>query len=366
MIIRNCSHNELFDRVGDRRLICFGAGVSGRLMCESHPKEKMLDRISVFVDNDRDKHGGHMTIFDTEVPIVGPKWLENSENVKNSVILVTSRFWDQIFEQLDKIVSLSSVECYSDILLKINPTRSGEEDIFGRWGEELIPRKIHYCWFGGGALPDSVKRCMDSWEKFCPDFEIIRWDESNYNINKNRFTSECVGRHWSALASYARLDILYTYGGIYFDTDVEIVRDIIPLLRNRTFFGFEVGRSYVNTGHGAGSVPGVKVFRENMEEYEKRSFLDENGKWADYIPSPILTTEVLKHHGLIMNGEMQEFDGITVYPNDYFDPALQMPSARTYSIHRYSSLWSFSGKNMQEIWEKQRIYYQKLKKESRL
>ena len=104
----------------------------------------------------------------------------------------------------------------------------------------MIPKKIHYCWFGGNEKPKSVKKCIDSWKKFCPDYEIIEWNESNFNIYENGYTKLCCeNKRWAFLSDYARLKVIYDNGGIYFDTDVEVVKSFDDLLDCDAFFGFE-------------------------------------------------------------------------------------------------------------------------------
>lgn len=106
----------------------------------------------------------------------------------------------------------------------------------------MIPKKIHYCWFGGNPLPDSAKSCIASWRKFCPDYEIIEWNESNYDVNKIRYTQQAYAcRKWSFVSDYARLDIIYQHGGIYLDTDVELLRPLDSLREYEGFMGFENG-----------------------------------------------------------------------------------------------------------------------------
>ena len=104
----------------------------------------------------------------------------------------------------------------------------------------MIPKKIHYCWFGGNPLPETVQRCINSWRKFCPDYEIIEWNESNYNIHKIPFIAEAYdAKKYAFVSDYARLDIIYNEGGIYLDTDVELIRSLDTLLSNNSFMGME-------------------------------------------------------------------------------------------------------------------------------
>lgn len=119
----------------------------------------------------------------------------------------------------------------------------------------MIPRKIHYCWFGRGEKPRLAQKCIASWKKYCPDYEIIEWNEDNFDVNRNAYTQMCYKeKKYAFLTDYLRLLIVEEHGGIYFDTDVEAVRSFDELLDNPAFFGFENDR-FVNTGEGFGAEP---------------------------------------------------------------------------------------------------------------
>ena len=120
----------------------------------------------------------------------------------------------------------------------------------------MIPKKIHYCWFGNNSMPDEYIKYIDGWKKLCPDYSIIRWDESNYDVNKHPFISKAYkDRKWAFVSDYARLDIIYNNGGIYLDTDVQLIKNIDELRRFRAYVGFEA-ESFINTGLGFGAEKG--------------------------------------------------------------------------------------------------------------
>lgn len=129
---------------------------------------------------------------------------------------------------------------------------------------ERIPKIIHYCWVGGANKPKSVQYCIDTWKKYCPDYEIIEWNEDNYDFSKNQYMKEAYNsKKWGFVPDYARLDIIYQHGGIYMDTDVEMVASLDSLLEYEGFFGFENtgnGQFYVNCGHGFGAVPNHPIW----------------------------------------------------------------------------------------------------------
>ena len=207
----------------------------------------------------------------------------------------------------------------------------------------MIPKKIHYCWFGGNPLPEDIKRYIESWKKYCPDYELIRWDESNYDVHKNTYVEQAYqNKKWAFLTDYARLDIIYEYGGIYLDADVELVHCLDDLLQNSCYMGMEqVGT--VATGLGFGAEPMHPFLRENMKPYEEQNFIQEDGTFKPPICVKV-TTNLLKEKGLAVENKIQKIQNVTVYPTDYFCP-LKMGTNKltitenTHSIHHYAASW---------------------------
>ena len=207
----------------------------------------------------------------------------------------------------------------------------------------MIPKKIHYCWLGGNPLPESAKKCIRSWKKYCPDYEIIEWNESNYDFTKNRYMKEAFeAKKWGFVPDYARLDIIYQYGGIYLDTDVEMVRPFDDLLKYAGFAGFESDR-YVNLGQGFGAEPGNPVIKKLMDSYERTSFLNPDGS-MNLTASPELNTATLADMGLCCDGSLQTINGFTFLPPEYlcpksFNDGIIRKTKNTYSIHHYGASW---------------------------
>lgn len=169
----------------------------------------------------------------------------------------------------------------------------------------MITKTIHYCWFGRGELPEKAKQCIESWKKFCPDYEIKEWNEDNFDMNSCAYVKEAYeAKKWAFVSDYARFEILYKYGGLYFDTDVELVKSFDDIVSKGTFMGLQPGKKTVhgmeyevNPGLGLGSEPGVEVFKEIIEFYHQLHFVTGNGGQniktiVDY------TTEILKKHGI--------------------------------------------------------------------
>lgn len=211
-----------------------------------------------------------------------------------------------------------------------------------------LPKKIHYCWFGDGEKPELVKKCIASWKAFCPDCEIIEWNNSNFDITKNRYMHEAFqARRWSFVSDYARLDIVYEHGGIYLDTDVEIVRSFDELFDGDGFIGFEVPVDQadytVNTGQGFGAKAHDPVIGAMREMYDSLMFIKEDGT-QNLQPCPYYNTGALTNLGLVADNTLQRVGDITVYPAEYFCPVNWKTHKReitenTYSIHHFDASW---------------------------
>lgn len=208
----------------------------------------------------------------------------------------------------------------------------------------MIPKKIHYCWFGKGEKPKLAKKCITSWKKYCPDYEIIEWNEDNFNVNMNGYTKWCYeNKKYAFLSDYVRLLVVYQNGGLYFDTDVELLKKPDFLLKNQAFFGFEtdgtecsnLNNADINTGLAYGSIASGLALKSMLEEYEP--LLD--GKHG-VVMCPKLNTQGLEKIGLKRDGSYQEFSWGTVYPKEYFNPyesttGCLKKTLNTVSVHWY-------------------------------
>ena len=210
-----------------------------------------------------------------------------------------------------------------------------------------IPKIIHYCGVGNEPKPQSVLYCIESWKKYCPDYEIKEWNETNYDFTKNLYMKQAYEtKKWGFVPDYARLDIIYQYGGIYLDTDVEIIKSFDHLLKNECFFGFENtgdGQYFVNCGHGFGASPNNEIIKKARDIYNQLSFINDNGT-LNMTPSPFYTTQVLRQFGLIQNNEDQTFNCFRVFSSDVLCPKsfrtgkLNLTS-RSVSIHHFTASW---------------------------
>jgi hypothetical protein len=217
----------------------------------------------------------------------------------------------------------------------------------------MIPKIIHYCWFGNAPLPELAQKCIASWKIFFHDYEIIEWNETNYDVNKIKYSSEAYNaKKYAFVSDYARFDILYQYGGIYFDTDVEVIKPFDNILQNGGFMGFESTRT-VNAGLGMGCNAGLGIIYQILQFYAILRFINTDSSYnlhtvVEYV------TNILNKNGLKAENEIQKLEGLTIYPTDYFAPKSALTgeltiTKNTYSIHHYDASW---------VPENERSYYE--------
>ncbi len=214
-----------------------------------------------------------------------------------------------------------------------------------------IPKFIHYCWFGRNPLPELAQKCIASWRKYLPDYEIKEWNEDNFDVNIIPYTAEAYkAKKYAFVSDYARFWILYNYGGLYFDTDVEIIKPMNDIIARGPFMGCEneAGKGAttlgVAPGLGLGVNPGLGLIKELLDEYGTMHFLDENGHIIENDTIVTHTTNSLVKSGLKDIYEIQQVAGVLIYPKEYFCPKdyntgkLHI-TKRTVSIHHYDASW---------------------------
>lgn len=341
-----CNMEYFKKKISTVQIIAFGAGRKFRQFVSEFHLEKKIEFI---VDND-------INIQGTEIEINGiPIQVENIQKLLNHpiseyIILITNAYSiAQIMEQLNEYKELEGIECFSASLMQDN---CSIETITYSTGVALIPKIIHYCWFGGNPITEKMHYCMNSWKKYCPDYEIIRWDESNYNVKKNQYMFEAykVGK-WGFVPDYARLDIVGTYGGIYLDTDVEIVKSFDDLIFDMSFWGF-ANYSVMLAGLGFGAVAGNELVLQMRDYYNGKRFIKEDGS-MDLRPCCDYQDEVLKSYGFIMNNKQQKINGNVLYPMEVFNPTgvvgiCDLYTENTHSIHWTTGSWE-SKKNIRDL-----------------
>lgn len=209
----------------------------------------------------------------------------------------------------------------------------------------MIPKTIHYCWFGHNSKPDLAKKCIKSWKKYCPDYEIIEWNEDNFDISACPLyvRQAYEAKKWAFVTDYVRLKVVYDHGGIYMDTDVELKKALDSLLSHQAYFGFEDG-VHIATGLGFGAIPEHPLLKEIMNDYEGIPFVLEDGSF-DKETCPSRNTKILLRHGLRQDDSWQILEGdILVLPSICLCPLSYQTgkrrfSPKTISVHWFDASW---------------------------
>lgn len=212
----------------------------------------------------------------------------------------------------------------------------------------MIPKIIHYCWFGRNPHPSSAKRCINSWKKYLPDYEIKEWNEDNFDVNSIPYTRNAyAAKKYAFVSDYARFWVLYHYGGVYFDTDVEVIRPMDEFIAKGPFMGWEkpgsTGVYSIAPGLGLAANKEQPLYQEILHGFEHLNFYDENGERNNYSMIP-LVTDLLTQKGLKKDGSMQVIDDVILYPSEYLCPMEYFTGKvtitdNTYAIHWYTMTW---------------------------
>lgn len=333
----------------EKKIYCFGAGKIFDDFVRECSKYHLKENIKAVVDNYPDcAEVISKTVQGVDIPIIS--FEEMLKKIKNTdKILITTMAYEEIIKQLDKTKLLKNIDYYIYPVLRNEQRDCDRLNIaipsqLAYYREIQIPKTIHYCWFGGKEIPERYRRWMESWKKYCPDYEVIEWNESNYDVHKCRYMGQAYDmKQWAFVSDYARIDIVNQFGGIYLDTDVELKKNIDEMLMNEAFCGFE-SDEYVNFGLGFGAKKNNLILGEIKEYYDNTDFIRDDGT-LNQTGCPSIQTEIMKRHGLECNGEFQIVDGMVVYPSRILcgmSPhsfRIERNPKYTYAIHHFEGSW---------------------------
>ena len=206
----------------------------------------------------------------------------------------------------------------------------------------MIPKRIHYCWFGKSEKPKLALRCIESWKKYCPDYELVEWNEDNFDTKYNSYVKQAYDyKKYAFVSDYVRLFAMYNFGGIYMDTDVEVVKPLDEFLMQQAFSGFELPE-YVPTGI-MGCHKGLVLFEEFLNYYSDKMFIDDHGN-LDMTTNTSIITKILENYGLKKDNSYQVIQELALYPRDYFCPyddatGELLRTQNTHAVHWFSKSW---------------------------
>lgn len=328
--------------VMDKKIILWGAGRLAPYYIQTFCRNL---NIVCIIDRNENLCGKNLTVDNINYPVITEnvllRQLKNDELQKDIAVFITpTSYAGEIIKHINTIKAFDTVECYAGVLLRdfyeATPFKFSQ-------GKDKIPKKIHYCWFGGKEIPDHLKTYMESWRKLCPDYEIIRWDESSYDISKNQYMKEAYecGK-WGFVPDYARLDIIYNEGGIYLDTDVEVIASLDRLLKDDMFCGFSCNYQ-IGFGIGFGAIKKHPLIKELRDYYDNLSFYLQSGK-LNLKTCYEYQHPVLQDFGFKLENRYQRIRSVALYPSEVLSPDIGLVSKNytenTIAVHHFEYSWA--------------------------
>lgn len=214
----------------------------------------------------------------------------------------------------------------------------------------MIPKIIHFCWFGHNPYPANVKKSIESWEKYCPDYEIKCWNEDNFDLSECLYAQQALSeKKWAFVSDYVRASVLYKYGGIYMDSDMLVLKNFDFALENTAFC------SLANPGIISMGLLGFEknhpIMKEHLESYKGRKFIKDDGTY-DLTTNVTVFSNHLKELGLSLEDKAQMIGDICIYPTEYFYPTdfegyRSNYTENTCAEHLHSASWLPKGKRLQ-------------------
>lgn len=316
----NVSYKEFINNRKNRKIIHFGASSTWHYYLKTFPdiSSEILDHTLFIVDNSLSKQGQQFEINGRQFPVKNVEALKGEENY---IILITVSlaYQKSICEQLLALGLPRDTECYSLPLMTYNfheADNSCVKEYFESHKSLVIQPIIHSFWFSGEEKPDLYKKCVESWYKYCPAFEIIEWNEKNYDVTKNQYMREAFEhKKWAFVSDYARLDVLYQHGGIYLDMDVELVASLTPFCCADSFFCRQED-GFLELGSGFGVRAGDPLVGEMLGTYKNRKLILENGE-IDKTPQPEWLSGILTKYGFGRCHDSQVINERLILSNDY-------------------------------------------------
>lgn len=327
------------------RVYVYGAGMIGKIVIpDFFERYGIEDNLQLYLDGDKRKQGSFIQVKDRAVKICSIDDVKQWD--KNSLIIITNSNYSTVLSMLDSMQELDGAEAVIFPVMQaveINEKKNTGKIQIKDYCSDEIPKVIHYCWFSGNPIPERFNRCIESWKNMCPDYEIVKWDESNYNIDKNMYTRQAYDEgKWAFVADYARLDILYNHGGFYMDTDVELLKPLDSLRKQGAFFGVEKWGN-VNTGGCCGTLKKHDMIKKMLDYRENVKFKYDDGT-LNLETNGVYETIPFLQAGMRSDNSVQRVNGATIFSSEFFHPYDYMSGEtvitdNTFSIHHFNGGW---------------------------
>lgn len=347
MKYRDTSTEGFKRNINNKKLIAFGASEFLQVINDNYSELNLESIICYIVDNDLNKVGKNYILGNSRKEIRALEWLINCNHNEYAILIASERFAYEIFEQLNSIKELDDIDCFCLPTIIMND--SGKSFSLNRIATyNKIPKRIHCFWFSGEEKDSISRKCIESWKKHCPDYEIVEWNASNYDVEKNEFTREAFKAcKWAYVTDYARLDVIYNYGGVYLDFDVELLKNIDELLEYRFWAGFGPIRDVELAAFGAEK--GNDLVEGMLEIYKYKKF-DANAISLRSV-QPLIMDSYVKSKGFLINGEFQNINNNILLPRNSFSPRNWFTGeignlSEAYGIHHCNGSWNSNKENV--------------------
>lgn len=366
---------ELAEYIKDKdcKVYIYGAGMIGKIVIPDFFIRFCIEKnLQCYIDSDKRKQGSSIKVKDRAVPICSMDSVKQWND--KCLIIITNSNFSPVLSMLDSLEYLNNIEtAVFPVIqtLEINKIKQKERFFIKDYFTEEIPKIIHYCWFSGNPIPDYLNQCIQSWHEQCPDYEIVRWDENNYDISGNPYVKRAYeAGKWAFAADYARLEILYNNGGFYIDTDVQLLKSLDILRKQGAFCGVEKWGN-INTGGCCGAVKHHIMLKEMLKYRKTIPFKYDDGT-LNLETNGLYETVPFIQLGMRVDNSIQRINGMTVFSSDFFHPYDYMSgqtviTENTFSIHHFHGGWlDEKSRNARKKTAEQynKVIYRMIKKEN--
>lgn len=343
MLLKNCKLNELAEHIGNRKIVFWGVGDYFEYCVKNNFPVELVENVIYVVDQKGD--GSYINFFGKNIPLFLPQKLSQERNCV--IIIAGSNFVYEIYNKLKEMKLGDDIECYAfPLILAVSEGAESEDikaKIFNSEKNMKIPKIIHSFWFSGEKKPKEYQKCIDSWKRECPGYEVYEWNMNNYDYTKNLFMKQAIeAKKWAFASDVARLDVIFRMGGVYMDMDVELLKPLDCLLGNEGFFTFENQNNIDLAMFGAKSQNAlVKML---LELYDKAEFSSDI-KTMNWLCQPRYIRASLEQIGLKLNGNMQYIEGMAFLNRKYLSPKdsalyqFYAMSEESIAIHHFNTGW---------------------------
>ena len=348
MKLLNCSLSEFNNSFSPKKIMFFGNGSWLKVIYGTELMD-LNQYFSYVVDNN---YSGKTVIGDITLEVYPPKKLLEE---KDCIIILTSPIYMyDMYKQLIEMGLDDNYTCYAFPFMQMVSKDIIDNQLLNRItnNKEIIPKIIHSFWFSGEEKPELYQKCIDSWKKILPDYEIVEWTKDNYDWHKHPFVERAIElKAWAFAADYARLDVLNRFGGIYLDMDVEVFKPFDDLLGNAAILAFS---NHIMIDLAViGAVSNLPLIKKLLQLYNKTDIPEEHQGFVKYF-QPAFVRNSLIGEGIKMNGSLQCVNDVAVFPREFFMPQDHVffgkyaKTGNTYCIHHDSFGWSFGKDSKRE------------------